>query len=188
MNFEWTILLLGAAIFFARILDVSLGTLRIISIVQGRTWTAFFLGFFEVGIWITIISTVMHFIEEQPILGIFYALGFAAGSVVGIKIERKIASGHLVIRLISSRHGDELVKAIRDAGYAMTVYQGTGMHGPVTELFMVCLRKDKQAILDIAQGIDPEVFCSTQSTDTGSRIYRPGNHASTGWQNLLKIR
>lgn len=188
MNFDWTILTLGMVIFFARILDVSLGTLRIISIVQGRTWTAFFLGFFEVGIWITIISAVLRFIEEQPVLGLFYALGFAAGSVAGIKIERRIASGFIALRLISYEHGEELVKAIREAGYAMTAYEGMGKHGPVMELFMVCMRKDKPAILKIAKGIDPDVFSTTSPADTFSRIYRPVATFSSGWQSLLKIR
>ncbi|MDD3604266.1 MAG: DUF5698 domain-containing protein [Kiritimatiellae bacterium] len=188
MSFDWNILMLGTVIFLARILDVSLGTLRIISVVQGRTWTAFFLGFFEVGIWITIISAVMHYINEQPILGFFYALGFAAGSVVGIKIERRIASGHIALRLISYEHGETMVEAIRRAGYGMTVYEGMGKHGPVRELFLVCLRKDRSAILKIAKSIDPDVFSTTSPADTYSRIYRPAASFSSGWQSLLKIR
>ena len=86
---EFSTLLLGLLIFLARVVDVSLGTIRTIVIVQGKTLVAFVLGFIEVLIWITIVSTVVHRITETPVLVLFYALGFATGNVVGIIMERR---------------------------------------------------------------------------------------------------
>ena len=88
-----SILLTGILIFFARIVDVALGTLRTIVTVQGRTVNAFFLGIAEVIIWILVVSTVVHQIKETPVLIVFYALGFASGNVVGILVERKLEIG-----------------------------------------------------------------------------------------------
>lgn len=80
--FSTSILLTGIAIFLARIIDVSLGTLRTISIIQGRTWVSFWLGFGEIIIWLWVISTVIPQIKDIPILAIFYAFGFTFGNMV----------------------------------------------------------------------------------------------------------
>jgi len=74
--------LTGLVILFARICDVSMGTIRTIMIVQGKSVVAFILGFVEVIIWIAIVSTVVHNIRESPVLAVFYAFGFATGNVV----------------------------------------------------------------------------------------------------------
>ena len=91
--FESHILLTGALVFVARICDVSIGTVRTIVTVQGRTVIAFCLAVFEISIWITIVSTVIHQVKDNPVLIAFYAFGYATGNVVGIIMERKIAFG-----------------------------------------------------------------------------------------------
>ena len=91
LGLDLTTIITGILLFFARVVDVSMGTIRTISIVHGRTKMAFFLGFLEIGMWLAVISAVVSKIYERPILGIFYALGFSTGSVVGILIEKKLA-------------------------------------------------------------------------------------------------
>ena len=87
---ETHILLTGLIVFVARICDVSIGTVRTIVTVQGRTVIAFVLAVFEISIWITIVSTVIHQVKDNPVLIAFYAFGYATGNVVGIMVERKI--------------------------------------------------------------------------------------------------
>ncbi|MGD9312993.1 MAG: DUF5698 domain-containing protein, partial [Desulfobacterales bacterium] len=94
-------LLTGLLIFSARIGDVSIGTIRIIVTVQGRSILSFFLGIFELLIWITVIGVVIHKLETQPILAVFYAFGYATGNVVGIAVERKLAFGFMVLRVFT---------------------------------------------------------------------------------------
>jgi uncharacterized protein YebE (UPF0316 family) len=94
-------LAIGFLIFFARICDVSIGTVRTIVTVQGRSVVAFFLAIFELLIWITVVSTVIHKIKDQPVLALFYAFGYATGNVVGIAVERKIALGIIVLRVFT---------------------------------------------------------------------------------------
>ena len=131
--FSTSILLTGIAIFLARIIDVSLGTLRTISIIQGRTWVSFWLGFGEIIIWLWVISTVIPQIKDIPILAIFYAFGFAFGNMVGIRIEKLLAFGHVIIRVISREHYSQMTKVLRQAGFGVTTFHGEGMNGPVVD-------------------------------------------------------
>ena len=130
--FSTSILLTGIAIFLARIIDVSLGTLRTISIIQGRTWVSFWLGFGEIIIWLWVISVIPQ-IKDIPILAIFYAFGFAFGNMVGIRIEKLLAFGHVIIRVISRAHYSQMTKVLRQAGFGVTTFHGEGMNGPVVD-------------------------------------------------------
>jgi len=180
------IFLTGLAIFFARIIDVSLGTLRTISIVQGRKWMAFWLGFFEISLWLAVISTVIHQITEAPLLGIFFAFGFATGNLVGIQIERWLALGHIILKVISKEHFHEMTQYIREAGYAVTTFQGEGKEGPVVELYIVCRRQDLKNILTRVKDIEPTAFYIIEHAGAASKIYRPILQQPTGWRSILK--
>ena len=179
-------LISGFLIMAARICDVSLGTMRTLSIVQGRTSTAFFLGFLEVGTWLIVISHVLDQIKAAPVLGLFYALGFSLGNVLGIKMERKLAFGYMVLRIISREHGREMAGLIRQAGFPLTTFLGEGQCGPVVELYLVCRRRDIPLILTLARGIEPQVFFMTEPAGSVSKIYRPFMTQPTGWRAVLK--
>jgi uncharacterized protein YebE (UPF0316 family) len=179
-------LLTGALIFLARIIDVTLGTVRTINIVHGRTRTAFFLGFLEVSVWLVVISTVVSKVMAAPILGIFYAFGFSTGNVLGIRLERRIGAGHTVLRVVSPRNGKTMAADIREAGYPVTTFQGEGMSGPVTELYVVCRRRDVDELVQIARNIEPDAFYITEQAGSVSKIYRPSMQQLTGWRAILK--
>lgn len=180
------ILFTGIAIFLARIVDVSLGTLRTISIIQGRSWVSFWLGFVEIIIWLWVISTVITQVKEIPVLAIFYAFGFASGNMVGIRIERWLAFGHIIIRVISREYYKEMTDTLRKAGYAVTTFQGEGMRGPVMELYIVCRRKNLREIVRLVHTIEPEAFYITEQVGEVSKIYRPIMTPVTGWRAILK--
>lgn len=178
-------LLIGILVFFARIGDVSLGTMRTIAIVHGRTKEAFFLGFVEVSIWLAVISTVVKLVMSKPVLGIFYALGFSTGNVVGIVLERRIALRYIVLRVISGK-GRKMAEVIRESGYAVTTFQGEGKSGPVTELYVVCRRRDLNEILPIVKSVEFDAFYITEQAGSVSKIYRPSMQPLTGWRAILK--
>lgn len=126
----------GFVVFAARVVDVSLGTLRTIAIVHGRTLMAFWLGFFEAGIWLAVVSAIVQTVAQQPALGVIYALGFATGNLVGIKVEKFIAMGHLILRVNSTNNASGMASAMRNQGYTVTAFTGEGQAGPVTELYV----------------------------------------------------
>ena len=126
---DFNTLVTGLLIFTARIAEVSIGTVRIIVTVQGRSVIAFFLAIFELLIWIMVVSTVIHRINAQPMLALFYAFGYATGNVVGIRLERKLALGFIILRVITRMAGKSLADRIRAMGQPVTVFRGEGMRG-----------------------------------------------------------
>jgi uncharacterized protein YebE (UPF0316 family) len=186
-GFDLPTILLGIVIFLARVIDVSMGTMRTISIVQGRTRIAFLLGFLEVSMWLVIISTVIHRISEKPILGVFYALGFSTGNVVGIILEKRIAFGHIILRIISTKSGQEIAEKIRKTGHAVTTFQGEGLTGPVTMLYVVCPRKEQNDVVQTVRSIEPDAFYTVDTAGSVSKIFRPDcPQQPTGWRAVFK--
>ncbi|HSP41904.1 MAG TPA: DUF5698 domain-containing protein, partial [Luteolibacter sp.] len=98
---DWlTSLGVGVLIMLARMVDVTIGTLRVISVIDGRMKTSFLLGFVEVVVWLSVISVTLGMIQENPWLGLFFALGFSLGNVLGIVVEQRIPLGNLTLRAV----------------------------------------------------------------------------------------
>jgi uncharacterized protein YebE (UPF0316 family) len=173
-------------VFVARLTDVSLGTLRTIAIVHGRTLLSFWLGFFESAIWLAVISTVVQTVLQQPLLGVVYAFGFASGNLVGIKIEKLVAMGHLILRIISRNDPDSIAMKMRDKGYRVTTFNGEGKNGPVQELYIVCRRRDLKLLLKTVLSLDPEAFYVTEQAGSVSNVTRPIMQPVTGWRAVFK--
>jgi len=185
-GFDAPTLALGALIFVARVGDVSLGTLRTLAIVQGRTWVSFFLGLVEVSMWLVVIAAVLDKIAARPILGLFYAFGFATGNIAGIMLERKIAFGDVALRVICPECADTLPTLIRAEGFGVTVFPGQGLHGPVTMIYIVCRRRDLARILRIVERTAPDAFYTTEMMGGVLKLNRPVASAAGGWRAVLK--
>ncbi|MBN2609891.1 MAG: DUF2179 domain-containing protein [Candidatus Fermentibacteraceae bacterium] len=181
-----TVLLTGLLVFLARVLDVSLGTIRTISIIQGRTVLAFFLGFIEVSIWLGVISAVIGQVQANPVMAVFYALGFATGNVIGIMIERRLAMGSMVIKIMARDSAHRLATRIREMGFGVTEFQGTGMTGTVTELYIVCARKEFKGIMQEVRTIDPDIFYVTEPVGTLGSGKIPSTIESARWKGIFK--
>jgi uncharacterized protein YebE (UPF0316 family) len=184
--FDAQTLITGGLIFLARICDVSLGTVRTIITVQGRGTIAFFLAIFEILIWITVVSTVVQKIGDQPVLAVFYALGFAAGNMVGIAVEGKIALGFMILRVITRTAGKPMADRLRAMGQPVTVFRGEGMRGPVEELYIACRRRDLKRILAAVNAEDPEAFYLTEMARDVRRAVRPNTLGLAGWRGMFK--
>ncbi len=143
-------------IFFARICDVSLGTLRVIMVTQGRRVLAAGLGFFEILIWILAVSRVMSG-ARHPGLIIAYAAGFACGNFIGLTIERWVAFGHQVVRVFS-RQGEEIAEKLRTLGFRVTLFEGRGRDGPVHSTYTETERREVPRLLETARAIDPSCY------------------------------
>ena len=124
----WMMLGNALLIFCLRLVDVSLGTVRMIMISRGRRKIAPVLGFVEVTIWVVAISQVMGNLDNIfNILG--YSGGFAAGTLVGMWLEDKLALGHVGISIISMTQGPKIVRKLRQANYGVTELIGSGRSG-----------------------------------------------------------
>jgi uncharacterized protein YebE (UPF0316 family) len=186
LGFNGSTILTGILVFCARVADVTMGTLRTISIVQGRSKSAFILGFLEITLWLAVISAIISKIYQKPILGIFYALGFSTGSVVGILIEKRLALGHVVLRVISTEQGGKMARKIRKMGFGVTTFEGRGKSGPVMLLYIVCGRKDLKSILNTVKEIEANAFYITEQVRVFGKILRPMMLEPTGWRAVFK--
>ena len=184
--FDSAVLMTGIFVFFARICDVSIGTVRTIVTVQGRTMIAFILAVFEIIIWTLVASTVIGQVKDQPILVLFYAFGYATGNVVGIKVEAKLAFGLTILRVICRESGDTIAATLRGFGQPVTKFVGEGMKGPVTELYIVCRRKDLKWIIDTIQKIDDQAFYVVEQARAMNKILRPVSTPLGGWRAVSK--
>jgi uncharacterized protein YebE (UPF0316 family) len=182
--FETNILLTGLIVFVARICDVSIGTVRTIVTVQGRTVIAFVLAVFEISIWITIVSTVIHQVKDNPVLIAFYAFGYATGNVLGIMVERKIAFGTTILRVITRTAGLDIATFLRAKGQPVTIFQGEGMRGPVHELYIACRRRDLKWILPEVQQIDPKLFYVIEQAREIRKVLKPVYSPLGGWRAI----
>jgi uncharacterized protein YebE (UPF0316 family) len=151
------LVLLPLLVFCARILDVSIGTLRIIFVARSLKGLAAGLGFFESLIWILAISQVMQNLTNF-LTYVAFSLGFAAGNYVGVLIEERIALGNLIIRIITRREADELVSEFWKAGYGVTTLQARGETGPVQLIFTVCRRRDLKDVIALVKRFNPRAF------------------------------
>ena len=108
-------------IFIARIMDVSLATVRTMLTVKGKSKTAACVGFVEIIIWFLVVRTAFNSDEAGIILAIAYAGGFAAGTFIGGLISSKFIKGTVTVQIVTSGKDDGLISAIRSAGFAVTV-------------------------------------------------------------------
>ena len=106
-------------IFCARILDVSLGTLRTIITVKGKNLYAAMIGFVEICIWFTIVREALNTDEQSLFIMLSYAGGYATGTYIGGIISKKVIKGTLSVQVITNNF--DLVSIIRNAGYAVSV-------------------------------------------------------------------
>jgi uncharacterized protein YebE (UPF0316 family) len=155
-------LLLGVAIFALRIVDVSLGTVRTISMVQGRARSAVVLGFFEVLVWITVVAQVVARIDTEPLLVPFYAGGYAAGIAVGMLIERRLSAGRYLVRIITHTKAVEIAAAIGERGRVVGTFPGATPGGNATLVFVSTLGRRVPEVLAAARGADPTLLYTVE--------------------------
>lgn len=177
-----SLLISGTIIFFARIVDVGLGTLRTLFIVRGSRFISWCLGFVEVLIWIWVVSEVIGGVREQPLLSIFYALGFATGSAVGLTIEKWLAVGDKSVMLFT-RTGVQVATALRADGFALTELKGEGQDGPISLLYAKVPRKRVRQLVSKARAMDENCFVVVESADAGYTL-RPMAAPRTGWRTM----
>jgi len=128
-------------VFFARISDVTLGTLRIIFISKGKKLLAPLFGFVEVLIWIAVIGQVLEHSAGDIICYIAYAAGYATGSLVGMMVEERLALGLHLIRVYTKKNGIDLVQMLNAANFGATIVGGQGVEGEVHIIETIVNRK-----------------------------------------------
>ena len=163
--FVWVILPL--LIFFSRIADQSIGTLRLIFVSKGYKYLAPFLGFFEVIIWLIAVGQIFKQLDNF-LYYIAYGAGFAAGNFVGILLEEKISLGTVVIRIIPKLDTTELINYLRSQNYGLTIMDAEGSRGKVKVILSIIPRKQIGDFVSIINKYNPRAFYSIEEVKSVS--------------------
>jgi uncharacterized protein YebE (UPF0316 family) len=160
-----SIFLLCLKIFFIRILDVSLGTTRMILIVKEKRLMASIIGFIEVAVWFTVVKQAISAADTSLWVVIAYSGGFATGTYIGSFISGHFIQGTLTVQVITSMK-DDMVKTLRDNGYGVSVIDVKGKDDtqPKYILFIQIDKKRFNHLRDLIKKLDSKAFIVVNET------------------------
>jgi len=152
---------LGAGIiFFFRMIDVTMGTFRVQMIVRRQKLAAGIVGFFEIMIFILIVSKVLQDISNWMNV-VAYCGGFAVGNIGGIYISEKISKEIISVGIISKNKWQEIEQKLREEGFGVTRSVGYGKDGSVQVLRVICDRSFFPKVRDISMEYDRTAFITS---------------------------
>lgn len=158
------IVILCIKIFFVRIIDVSLGTFRVINVVKGKKVFASLVGFIEVLIWFLIVKEALNTDINSVWIAISYSLGFAMGTFIGGLLSDKFIRGTLSLQIVLSENDEKVIDGIRKNGYAVSVMN---IKGQEKERFMLLMEIDKEHLnhlTTLIKRLDPKAFIIVNET------------------------
>ncbi|HRR32649.1 MAG TPA: DUF2179 domain-containing protein [Kiritimatiellia bacterium] len=166
--FTWCVVPL--LIFFARIMDVSIGTLRVIFVSKGYRLYAPILGFFEVVIWLLAMRQIMNHIDN-PMCYLAYGLGFGTGNYIGIRLDERLSLGTVLVRIVPRFDTSNLIAHLRRDGFGASLVDIEGMTGKLKMIFTVTKRKDLPELMRIIQSHNPHAFVTVEDVRTAKEGY-----------------
>lgn len=159
--------LLPLLIFLARIMDVSINTIRIIYVLGGRRLTATVLGFFESFIWLMAIRQIFEHLDNW-VCYVAYPGGFAMGILVGMMIEERIAYGKVIVRIITRKDVNNLINFLTQNQFRYTRVNTEGLDGPESLVFTVLPRENLEDLLTKMKDILPTAFYTVEKVNRAS--------------------
>jgi len=170
---DWLLYAGGVALVFGiRILGVALGTLRILLTSRGMEVRSAVLGFVESFIYVIGIGVVVQDLTNVTMM-LSYCLGFSAGNVLGIRLERRMALGYVSLRVISRQHASAIAEMLRQHGQGATLSHGEGRDGSVGIVTAVVARKNTREAMRLVQKQDPSAFLVVDEARAVSRGWLP---------------
>lgn len=144
-------------IFVIQIVYVSAFTLRMILTIKGQKYLAALISTAEVTIYVLGLNMVLSHLDHASSLAV-YALGYALGVLAGSWIEQKLALGYVTLKVISNHPEPKLATALRDAGYGVTTWLGSGRDGDRLVMEILTRRKNQKRLHDRIIELDPKAF------------------------------
>jgi uncharacterized protein YebE (UPF0316 family) len=182
-------LILPLLIFLARIIDVSINTIRIIYVLGGRRFTATLLGFFESFIWLMAIRQIFAHLDNW-VSYMAYPAGFACGIFVGMIIEERIAYGKVIVRIITRREVTTLLQYLNQQGFRYTHVNAQGPDGHENLVFTVLQRERLEDLLSTLKEILPTAFYTVEkvnrAAESGTVVQESARWGIASWLKNIK--
>jgi len=177
----FTYLVLPFLIFFARICDVTIGTIRIVMVAKGQKVWAPILGFFEVVIWLLAISRIFENLDNW-LCYLAFGAGFATGNYIGLMLEEKLAMGIVKIQIITRKPADTLIDKLVAAGYGITHQNAKGGAEKVSIIYSIIKRTEVPKMAEQIKEYNPKAFYSIEDVKFVSHGIFPLKPASRRWR------
>jgi len=185
----FSFILLPLMIFFARIMDVSINTVRIIYVLGGRKFTSTLLGFFESFIWLMAIRQIFEHLDNWMCY-VAYPAGFAAGIFVGMIIEEKIAYGKVIVRIITRKEIQPLLEHLKKEFFRYTHVNAEGPDGRENLVFTVLPRENLENLLQTLKEILPTAFYTVEkvnrAAESGAVVEQTTRWSIASWFSSVK--
>lgn len=156
---QWVVL--PILICSARILDQSIGTLRLIFLSKGMKKITPFLAFFESLIWLIAVSQILKHMDNFMTF-IAYGLGFALGNYIGILLEEKISIGNAIVRIFPHTDTTDFIEYMKLNNFGYTLMNAEGSKGPLKIIFSIVKRKHLSEFLNKTNEILPDSFYTVE--------------------------
>ena len=160
----YAIIIIPLLIFLARLVDVSMGTIRVIFVSRRLKYLAPLVGFFEILVWLMAIGQVMKNLSS-PACYIAYAGGFSLGNYLGIAIAEKLSLGVVMVRVITEKDATGLVDDLKANDYRVTSMDGHGAIGKVKLVFTIVPRRRLKKVVQHIKKFNPKAFYTIEEVD-----------------------
>jgi len=166
-------------IFFARVVEASLESLRTIYISKGHANLAAYVGIVRTGIWL--ISTGLVLTDLTDFWNLFaYLAGYGIGTVLGMQIENIISIGYVIVRLIAPDDPQPLIAQLSTLGYGMTRIEGSGSFSHTVNIIFMIVPRTELAACSVSSPGTTRISCTLLKTFGTSRT---GHEFSTRTRN-----
>lgn len=159
-------------VFLLRLFGVAVGTVRLLLTNRGSELWSGLLGFVEILVYVVGIGVVVKDLTDIGML-MSYCLGFSFGTILGIRIEQRMALGIVNLRAISRTKAQEMANALREAGFGATLSHGEGRDGTVGIVTATVQRKHARRAMNLVQQTDPEAFLVADEARAVARGWMP---------------
>ena len=157
----FTYFVLPFLIFVARIIDVTIGTIRIVMVAKGQKMWAPILGFFEIMIWLLAISRIFANLDNW-VCYLGYGLGYAIGNFIGLRIEEKLAMGIVRIQIITRKTANLLIEKMKASGYGLTFHDAKSGSEDVSIIYSIIKRAELHRVVEQIKTYNPNAFYSIE--------------------------
>lgn len=153
-------------IFFARIIDVTLGSIRTILMVKGKSIISAIIAFLEVLIWFVVAKEALVTTIDSILIPIFYSAGYATGTLLGTYLSNNLINGVIGLQVITKKNNKKLVDKIRKEGFGISIIdlKNYYKHQEKEMLFIQLSKKRLKQLISIIKDIDSNAFIVMNET------------------------
>ena len=151
------------AICCAKIIEISIQSVKTVCMVKGERKLAALLGFLECLVWGFVISSVISSLSSNVFLLLSYCVGYASGLLLGSIIESKLALGTSGVQImVDDKHIELVEEYLKEHGHGFTILDGRGSKSTMHVVIMVLARKTvKNTMKEIKKLCNGNVFMVT---------------------------